>query len=224
MPIKMASKQLAFYFLLPVLVAVSVSNSLFTVFSSLFMFVAVYSFFKEKQVVSWKNPWFLCIAAYLLLNFLAVLPSEYLLHSVRGAFRTFRAALLCGCAIYVLDSEQRWRTAFRFLVLALVLVGMDALAQGATGMEILRQRPMTAYLEGTKRLTGPYPHANDFSAYLSLMIPFLGLLLPAGRRYFSTREFWVIVGAFGIALSCFVGTYARGAWAAVLFSFFLRIR
>ncbi len=211
MPTEVWTKRLAYWAIFPLLAGLATSNSLFTIFSSAFMILSILVFLQEKRWSFFADRWFLCLALFFLLNLASVFQSEYVFHSLRGVFRTFRYLVLCLSVIYVLDTESKWNAVFRWAGIVAFVIGLDAVIQGVTGHEILRHRNRTRYMGEVYRLTGPFPHANDFSAYLSMT---LFLFVGAVKNLFHGAALLLLAG-------CLVSTYARGAWLAVAFSVML---
>ena len=131
-------------------------------------------------------------AFWALLAVIAALPISISFFEIAGT-------LLIGLALisivknknyfYVVDSEEKLRKVFQWFLVVAVVICADALLQGITGFEVLRQRPLTDYFGETKRLTGPFSHANNFSAYLSfVVILFLGIV-HEGRKLFSIQRY-----------------------------------
>lgn len=82
---------------------------------------------------------------------------------------------------------------------------------------------MTPFLTGIGRLTGPFHHANDFSAYLiPLFFMFLGLLTALGSFFSARRKSFYWAGFF-ITAACLLGSYSRGAWVAVILTWGLAV-
>jgi O-antigen ligase len=101
------------------------------------------------------------------------------------------------------------------------VINIDAVIQGICGVELLRQRSMTAYSGDTKRLTGPFSHANNFSAYLSFTSLLFLEAVHEGKKVFPRTRYAFFLLGFFITLLCLVGTYSRGAWFAVGLTFLL---
>ena len=209
-------KDAAFWALFFVIATVAFSNSLFQISSSLFIVLSILAIAGTRQVSFLKNGWGILIAIYFVMNLVSLTQSEYLLTSLRGVFAVLRRILLCLAVVYVVDSEKKFRQLFQFFLCVASLIALDALIQGVLGHDLIRWRSMTPYYVGkASRLTGPFHHANDFSAYLSLVFfLFLGIL-PKGLKLFSPKKYWSYVVGFLAVLISLVGTYSRGAWSAV---------
>src|SRR3989338_5933653 len=162
----MRIKEAAFFILFPVVFAVAVSISFFEIFAGLFLGLSLLAFFKSKDRGVFKNAFVFCAAVYFLMNLFSVAQSDYGWVSARGVFKVFRQVLLCFSVIFVLDSREKLKKLMWWILFAGVFIGVDALVQGWTGFELLRGRRMTPFLAEVGRLTGPFHHANDFSAYL----------------------------------------------------------
>ena len=214
-------KEIGFWFLCALIASLSFSISFFEIFSAITIILALISCVRSRNCQVIKNGLFLLILIYLLINVVSIFQTEYLAPSIRGIGKVLKNVLVCFSAAYLIDSEEKLRKIFKWFLVVAVIIGVDALIQGATGVELLRNRPMTAFKEHTKRITGPFQHANDFSAYLSfIVLLFLGALLE-GRKFISRKEFILFLIGGAIVFLCLVGTYSRGAWVAVSVTFVL---
>ena len=215
-------KKTAFWALFPVIASLPASYSFFSITSSIFMGLVLLSFFTSGA--SWsafKKTWAILLLLFYAVNLLSLTQSAHLDVSLRGTFRVFRYLLLCVSASYVIDSEEKFKKVFYFFLMVIFAISLDGLIQGWTGYEPLRGRRMTAYTHETQRLTGPFHHANDFSAYLSFSsFLFIGIL-QEGRRFLSSKGYLLCWVGFLAALAALAGTYSRGAWAAVAVSVLL---
>jgi len=215
------ARELAFWALLGVMAAVTFSISLFEIFVTALIILSLASFAARREWKVFANPFFLLAGLYFSMNLASLTQTGYWDASLRGMFKIGENILLCLSAFYAVNSEEKLRKVFQWLLIVAFVTNADALIQGITGFEPLRQRPMTAYSGETKRLTGPFSHANNFSAYLSfVVVVFLGVVHD-GKRFFSRTRYSFFLLGFFIALFCLVGTYSRGAWLAVGVTFLL---
>ncbi len=221
MPIEIDFKQaksLALWPLLGAFVASSFSNSFFEIFSGVFLVFSLLLVVLEKRYDIFKNIFAVAVGLYLLTVILSLTRSEYAAASLRGVFRVLRCVLMSFFVVYVVDDEGKFKKVFYVFAAGALLIGLDALVQGFFNVEFLRNRSMTHYTEEIMRVTGPFRHANDFSAYLSLVIfIFLGMMSYAvGNKSWKQRGLY-----FGGALvlgTCLLWTFSRGAWLAVAFA------
>ncbi len=219
----MRIKEAAFLVLFFVVLTVTFSISLFEIFSSLFLILSFIAFFKERTPKIFKGAFIFCMAVYFFMNLLSVTQSGYLWTSARGVFKVLRQILLCLAVIFVLDSESKLKKIIQWILAVGLFISIDALAQGLTDVEFLRGRKMTPLLADVGRLTGPFHHANDFSAYLTvLFILFLSFSVISfqGRSFKKRLFYWV---GLGLTASCLLGTYSRGAWIAVIVTWVIAV-
>ena len=150
------------------------------------------------------------------MNLLSVTQSGYLWTSARGVFKVLRQILLCLAVIFVLDSGGKLKKIIQWILAVGFFISIDALVQGSTGFEFLRGRKMTPLLANIGRLTGPFHHANDFSAYLTvLFILFLSFSAVSSQADSFKKRLFYWVG-LGLTAHCLLETYSRGAWIAVI--------
>lgn len=215
------TKELAFRTLFAVIFFLPSSISLFEIASWAFILLAAWSLAVGRDFSRLRQPFAACAVAYLFFACLSLTQSAHLEASWRGVFKVVRSLLLCFAAVYVVDSPARFKTLFKWFLAVAVLMAVDAMAQGWLKKDPLRGRGMIPFHGDVKRLTGPFRHANDFSAYLSFVIfLFLGVVLES-RRLFGTRfALFCKAGLWGVTF-CLFGTYSRGAWLAVAVTFVL---
>ncbi len=212
----MLIKNLAFFLLFPLVLGLAISSSLFEISSSILIVLFLISLLKNRDGRPLRGSLLLSIVVLFLVNLLSLTQTQFPEPSLRGVLKIGQSLMLCVAVAYFVDSEEKFKKIFYGLWATACVVAVDALLQGVIGLDPIRGRPMTPYLyQITARLTGPFHHANDFSAYLSVAI-FLFLIPMAQRFKESTNfmRFFLILGS-AIVTSVFLWTYARGAWLAV---------
>lgn len=219
MPTESFERRAAYITFFLVVAANAFSISFFQILSLVFMGFVLIDFLKTRRVRFVKPIFFMLLCGYLAINLISLTQTDYLAQSLRGAFRVFRHLLLCLSIVYILDTEDKIRRIFYWFAGVGFVIALDALIQGASGYEPLRQRVMTPYYLGiVSRLTGPFNHANDFSAYLTvLFFIFLGLIQNSRRGFPRKTVLFFWTGLLAV-LTCLAGTYSRGAWIAVAIS------
>ncbi len=213
-------KSAAFIALHFVVFTITFSNSLFEISAGVFIVLSALSFFRSNDQRAIRNVFFMLAAVYFGFNVISLAGSEFMAQSLRGLFKVVRQILLCAAVVHALDDEIKIRRIFLLFLAVACGIAVDALVQGFTGFEFLRGRALTEYYGSLKRVTGPYTHANNFSAYLSLVFfLFLGTLLE--MRAWLTRPVRIF-SAIGLILvtGCLYWTFARGAWIAIGISIF----
>ncbi len=209
------AKNLALWALAAAFVTASFSNSFFEIFSGIFLVLCLALIAAERRLDFFKSPFGVAAGIYLLWVLLTLTQSEYFAESLKGFFRVLRYTLMSFFVIYLVDNEKKFKKVFYVFALSVLAVGVDAIVQGIFGVEFLRNRAMTRFLRDTGRLTGPFSHANDFAAYLSLTIfLFLGMIRYAFRSVLWKERLFYLAGALLLGF-CLLWTYSRGAWLAV---------
>ncbi len=210
------SKETAYYFLFPSILAVAVSISLFAAVSSVFMALVLYSMIRSKQTSLLKDLFFKLLFLYFFMNLLSLTQTHYWAESLRGLFKVFRHIFLCVGVAYTLDTPKKIRKLYPYFFVAAATTALDGFYQGITGRDFFNARKMTAYFEQNGRLTGPFKHANDFSAYLSFVgILYLGIALD-GWHFFIKKKYFIYMAGFALVLTALLGTYSRTGWFAFL--------
>ena len=209
-------KRWAFLALIGSFVAASFSNSFFEIFTGAFLCLSLLALVLEKRFDVFKSLFGLVVCIYFLVAVLSLTQSSYWATSLKGVFRVLRCALMSFFVIYLVEDERRFKKIFYVFAVSAFLIGLDALLQGVSGIEFLRGRPMTPFSAEVGRVTGPFQHANDFSAYLSLVIfIFLGMIYFLKKNGLWKGLFFDAFGGFTLVI-CLLWTYSRGAWLAVL--------
>lgn len=209
-----AAKNLAYGLLPPMILAVSISISFFTALSALFTFFSVISIIRSREWSFFKEIFFKLILIYLVMNILSLTQTEFWPESLRGFFKVLRHVLLFVGLVHTLDSHERIVRLAPFFFIGAALVSLDAFFQSGTGRDLFNQRRMTAYSGETGRLTGPFKHANDFSAYLSAVgTLFLGIILD-GVRFIPRKKYVFYMAGFAMVVLCLLWTYSRSGWLA----------
>ena len=214
------AKDQVYLLLFAMLASAAFSNSLFEISSSVFMVLWLFTVLAERRWKIFKGVWVYFLGAYVAVNVLSVFQTVSVHDSVKGAFRVLRWAILTLGVTDTVDTREKLIKVCEALLAVVLFICLDALIQGMTGIEILRGRAMTAFYGETKRITGPFTHANDFSAYLCLALftSCAGLITtfkngPRSLRFFLALTVLLIAGV------CFVMTYSRGAWLAAMLAF-----
>ncbi len=222
MPIDAAApdllKRLAFAALLAAVATITFSISLFEISAGATMLLTIIAVAKKRDVGRVRG-FFLCAAlAYFAFNLISLTQSHYAAPSLRGIFKVFRHVLLGLSVLYLVDSEDKFKSVLRVMFWTALVIGADAVYQGLSGEDFLRGRGMTAYIGNIQRLTGPFRHANDFSAYLSLIfVVFVVAFFERAQIFRSASLAFFTLGAVLLG-GCLFGTYSRGAWVAAAFS------
>ncbi len=197
------------------------SIALFEISSAIFLGLTLLSIIHpegRKRAALLKNGFFFLALLYFFVNVLSLTQTAYWGVSFRGLFKVLKNIALCLAVFTVIDSKERFRKVFEFFLLGAALISIDALLQGVIGFDLIRQRHMIPYITGVGRLSGPFRHPNDFSAYLSFVIfLFLGMLKD-GPKLFPLKKYLFILAGTLLVSASLVGTYSRGAWLAVVVS------
>ncbi len=208
-------KEIAYGVLLTVIPSMAVSISLFEITASVFMGLCVLAMWRDRDASPFRGALAVWMAVYLAAAALSFTQTEYPYASLRGIFRVFRGLLFCLSVAYAIDDAPKAKRLFLWFLGVAFAMGLDAVFQGFTGRDLVAGRTMTPYSGDTRRLTGPFKHANDFSAYLSLVFfLFMGAAQDA-RAFPGIRARVFIWAGWALTTGCLVGTYARAAWLCV---------
>jgi putative inorganic carbon (HCO3(-)) transporter len=198
------------------------SNAFFSIFSTLFIVCSLISVFQTRDFRVFRNGLAILAAFFVLMNLLSLTQTQHLGNSVRGVLKVLRSVALCLSVVHVVDTELQFKRVFQAYLVTALVIGLDALLQGVTGYEVLMQRERIAFWVGKAwRITGPFHHPNDFSAYLSLVIFLFIGALAQGTKTVPFRRFIFYSAGLLVTGMCLLGTYSRGAWVAVFLTFVL---
>lgn len=210
----------AYALLFPMAFSVAISITLFVTLSSLFMALALYSIIRRGTTLTRDFFWKLFLI-YFLANALSLTQTHFWPESWRGLLKIGRHILLAFGIAHVVDSPRKMARLVPIFFLTAVIVSLDAFFQGWTGRDLFNGRRMTAFFGEQGRLTGPFKHANDLSAYLTFAASFfLGWKLE-GRRFLSSRDYFLTLAGLLLTLAALFGTYSRSGWfvfSAVVFA------
>ncbi len=211
----------AFIALCGIVVFIPIAMSPFQICHAFFLIASLILFFSSNRKSEFAQPFFILIGLYLFCNALSLTQTQFMRPSIQGMTKVLRQILLCLAVYLALDTEKKFYRLFDCFLVVATIVGLDALLQRVTGIEVFRGRSMTPFVTQVGRLTGPFSHANNFSAYLSLVIfLFLGAACGFFGHVSKKKYAWIW---FGLVLNafCLWGTFSRGAWVAVAIAVFL---
>jgi len=153
--------------------------------------------------------------------------SQYVILSIVAFF----GKLLEGYLLYLIfadcvKTKAHLRNFIGVYFVSALLMGVNGIAQYFTHTEFVRGTPL---VDG--RVSSSLRHANDFGAYLTLVIPLLLSLLLLQLKKVSLCQEWkdaslgcgavlkILLGLIFIAVAVNLGlTYSRGSWIGFLFS------
>ena len=216
MPTELQARRWAYGALFFLAATLSFSIAFFEMASGVLIASAAWGWFRsEKRSFSRDLLVTLC-GVYFLTVLLSLTQTVYWAASIRGVFKVLKNIAIFLSVIFVLDSVPKLRRLVEAMLWISVALGVDALIQSVLGHDPIRQRPMTAYWGETYRVTATFGHANNFAAYLSLVIPLTLGLLWGREHFFGSKKRWVLWAGLGVLFLSLVWTYSRSAWAAVL--------
>ena len=178
------------------------------------------------------------VALFLFFNFISMLLSKHHMISAEGFFgKTLQHAFIYFNFIECINSRRRLKIFLRVFFFSATLVSTSGIYQYFIGQEFI----LGNMFEG--RISSSLRHANDFAAYLVVVVPIcLSVALSGMGRMrartesdaISGRPFSFLSGTeaalsavlFILTIICLGLTYSRGAWIgfliAVLFLSFTR--
>jgi len=158
------------------------------------------------------------IAAYLVVNALATIFSVDHALSTRALYcKTLKFVLIYFMVVETIVDKKRLRNICLVLMSSALLMIADAIVQYHSGVDFLRGH-------GWARLTVSFASANDFAAWLIIVIPiFSGILLTPSTQLFPRKIKWGLLMVTILLLLCLLFTYSRGAWFGILFATVLAI-
>lgn len=151
----------------------------------------------------------LLLILFVLWNLASFINTAYIDESTRGLFKVIKHSLLFLASIDYFCSRQRLEKILLFSLGVCIVVSLNGIVQYIIGIDLIRQRTIDP-LDYLHRASSSFRHANDFGAYLVVIITILFSLLFAKLRPLKVR-----VLLFFAILPCawsLVATDSRGAW------------
>lgn len=203
------------------IVGLAASNGLFQIAYGVFVGLSLASMVFKRRLPEIGRMCFALLAAYLIVNGISAVFTDYHPEAIQGFSKVVRRALLFVCVIYVLDSRPKLVILIKAFLYAAILLTLDSIFQSVMGFDFLRHRSMTPYHGDVYRITATFSHANDFAAYLTITF-FITMTAVAGWKYVKNPvERTIGIAAFMGTLWMLVATYSRGAWVSVFVAFLL---
>lgn len=175
------------------------------------------------------------IAIWTLVVAINVLLSQHLSLSVEAFFCKFlQHIFFLLLAVETLRSAKRLRIFITIFFLSATLIIINGLTQYITGQGFVRQHEM---LDG--RVISSLRHANDFAAYLIVVLPIAFMLCVGSEtlkglakdiaspvwKFFQQPIFRIWMGLLSlVGLVCLGLTYSRGAWLALMVAILWAVR
>lgn len=161
----------------------------------------------------------IALGLFVAANVLATVFSVDHLLSLRGFFgKELKSLAVFFISVEILQSRGRLRLIVMSIVVAAILMTVDAGVQYFTGTDFLRKNEIA-------RLRASFSNSNGFGGWLAIMIPFMLGLWAACRpkkhqhnvmRVFGRKAARTFLFVLALLLGvCLVMTYSRGAWLGV---------
>jgi O-antigen ligase len=180
-----------------------------------------------KPVSSFLNvPIFIIV----IISLVSTIKSQYHMVSLEGFVgKVLESAFLYFTFIECMRSEKRLRIFFTIFLISCALISINGIYQSLAGHEFI----FGQLYDG--RVSSSFRHANDFGAYLVVVVPVLfclTFLMGRKRREAAgkTKSFVFLSSGklkvvsfilFMLTLACLGLTYSRGAWLGFVLSLFL---
>lgn len=168
------------------------------------------------------------IAVFLLINFISAVVSQRPSVSWPGFFgKTLQSAFIYFNFVECINTKKRLKIFLNVFFVSCTLICVNGIYQSFSGHGFIR-----GYLVD-ERISSSLRHANDFGAYLVVVIFILwGSVLafvenyyrtknhqlqePLSKPFMSGRDGILSFILFGVAFTCLGLTYSRGAWVGFL--------
>ncbi len=194
--------------------AVEGAVSLITV---IFFFKLGLAVFKPKEnslKLDLKTPINIFIGLLFLIIFISFLRSAYFKHSFRGLFRIIKYSILYFALVdlFSQNTEQRAKRIFWAIIFIAGFTFLNGIFQNIFGFDILRQHTVNK-LDYLERVNASFVHANDFGAYIILVLPLTFIFF---SRYFPKRSRIIALLICLLGFYCILKTSSRGAWLGLI--------
>jgi len=148
---------------------------------------------------------------FILWNLVSFFNTDYFNESIRGVLKVIKYGLILTISIDVFKTKNILKSLTYVLVIWSVIVALDGIAQSILGFDILRLRTMDT-LDYLHRISACFRHANNFGAYLVVIIPvFLSFIFSNSINL--RNKIYFFMGLLPLSF-CLARTSSRGAWLA----------
>lgn len=165
----------------------------------------------QKKIPKEILPFPLLFAVLIGSLLVSVMISDYHNESIRGFFKYIQGFVLLICCRDTLKETRHIHTVIVTILLCTACTWVDALWQERYGVDFIRGQAYHVLRIGYYRLTGPYPHPNDYAIYL---IPGLLLIFSLALKSFKNKQGIAsasLTALLMIGLYVFYRTNSRGA-------------
>jgi len=153
------------------------------------------------------------ISILLLISFISIFTSQFPAESIRGFFgKVLQSAFIYFTFIECINSKKRLKIFLYVFFISCVLICINGLYQYFIGKGFIFE-----HLVYEGRISSSFRHANDFAAYLIIIIPVLYYLSISNKIRYKESIFVLL----SLAIICFGLTYSRGAWIAIFACFLI---
>ena len=168
----------------------------------------------QKDLSIPYTPLTLLLSLFLLLNIVSMHNTSFGYVSIRGLVKIVQYLMLFYIAVDYMDKPRFFEKVIYLTLIVCSVIALDGLIQYVVGFDLIRLRQM-GVVAGKNRMTASFEHANNFGAYLTLVIPIFISIAIFGklRRNFKIVSFLAI----GLLFICLALTYSRGAWIGTFF-------
>ena len=154
------------------------------------------------------------IGLLVLIIFISFLRNPHLKCSFRGFFRIIKYSVLFFALVDLFshDTEKRTKRIFWGIIFIAGFTFLNGIFQNIFGFDILRQHTVNK-LDYLERINGSFVHANDFGAYIILVLPLTFIFF---SRNFSKKNRIAALLICLIGFYCILKTSSRGAWLGLI--------
>jgi hypothetical protein len=150
---------------------------------------------------------------FLIVNLASFINTSYINESVRGFMKVFKHALLFFAVIDYFDSRPKVKKFLFFSIGVGAISAINGGIQYIIGRDIIRQRTIDP-LDYLHRVSSSFTHANDFGAYLVVIIAIAISLLFCRNTSLKQK---ILLSAITLLLGwSLMATGSRGAWLGFL--------
>lgn len=164
----------------------------------------------EAAKLHLKTPVNIFIALLFIVIIISFLRSDCFRCSLKGLFRTIKYIVLYFALtdLFAEENSSRLKRVFWGILFIAGFTFLNGIFQDIFGFDFIRQHTIDQ-LDYLHRINGSFVHANDFGAYIILVLPLTFIFL-SGRFSKTSRAAALLICALG--LYCLLRTSSRGAW------------
>jgi len=168
----------------------------------------------QKDLSIPYTPITVLLTFFVLANIISMYNTSFGYVSIRGLTKIVQYLLLFYIVVDYMDKARFFEKIIYLVLIVCTAIAIDGVVQYFIGFDLIRLRQM-GVVAGKNRMTASFEHANNFGAYLTLVIPIFMSIAIFGKLKRKLKIISFV--AIGLLFTCLALTYSRGAWIGTFF-------